>query len=242
MTARSTLETKPRIALIGGGIHAVVVTDCIRRAGRADVCGYSDVAGHDAENMMRMSVPYVGDDRRLVDLIKARIIDGAILGIAGLEHSKCRRSIVDQLDGFVPRWWTAIHPTSAIAPTVHIEPGAVVFAGAIINPLAKIGLHAVINTGAVVEHHCTIGDFAVVSPHSTLCGDVHVGRGAFIGAGAVVITGVRIGENSVVGAGAVVIRDVPSNAVVVGNPAAAIESGSGGRHTSSRSNVSHCST
>jgi acetyltransferase-like isoleucine patch superfamily enzyme len=46
-----------------------------------------------------------------------------------------------------------------------------------------------------------------------------VGRGASIGAGAVILPGVRIGERAMVGAGAVVTRDVPSDVVVVGNPA-----------------------
>ena len=35
-------------------------------------------------------------------------------------------------------------------------------------------------------------------------------------------SGVTIGENAVVGAGAVVTKDVPNNAVVVGNPARVI--------------------
>jgi len=43
-----------------------------------------------------------------------------------------------------------------------------------------------------------------------------------IGAGAVVLPGVRIGRGAMVGAGAVVTKDVPSNAVVVGNPAKVI--------------------
>jgi acetyltransferase-like isoleucine patch superfamily enzyme len=44
-------------------------------------------------------------------------------------------------------------------------------------------------------------------------------RGASIGAGAVILPGVTIGERAVVGAGAVVTKDVPSDVVVVGNPA-----------------------
>ena len=41
----------------------------------------------------------------------------------------------------------------------------------------------------------------------------------WIGGRAVVLPNVTIGRNAVVGAGAVVTRDVPSNTVVVGNPA-----------------------
>ena len=40
-----------------------------------------------------------------------------------------------------------------------------------------------------------------------------------IGAGSVVLPGVTIGMDSIVGAGSVVTKDVPSRAVVVGNPA-----------------------
>jgi maltose O-acetyltransferase len=41
----------------------------------------------------------------------------------------------------------------------------------------------------------------------------------WLGGGVVVLPGVTIGENSVIGAGSVVTRDIPPNAVAVGNPA-----------------------
>jgi len=47
--------------------------------------------------------------------------------------------------------------------------------------------------------------------------------GARIGANATLLPGVVIGKGALVGAGAVVVRDVPSGAVVVGNPARIIE-------------------
>jgi acetyltransferase-like isoleucine patch superfamily enzyme len=46
-----------------------------------------------------------------------------------------------------------------------------------------------------------------------------VRRGATIGAGAVILPGITIGEEAMIGAGSVVTKDVPSRAVVVGNPA-----------------------
>lgn len=48
---------------------------------------------------------------------------------------------------------------------------------------------------------------------------VVIERGASIGAGAVVVAGLTVGAWAIVGAGAVVTRDVPSHALVVGNPA-----------------------
>jgi acetyltransferase-like isoleucine patch superfamily enzyme len=44
-------------------------------------------------------------------------------------------------------------------------------------------------------------------------------RGARVGAGAVICPAVEIGAEAFVGAGAVVVKDVPPQAVVVGNPA-----------------------
>jgi acetyltransferase-like isoleucine patch superfamily enzyme len=51
------------------------------------------------------------------------------------------------------------------------------------------------------------------------CETTLVRRRASIGSGATVLCGVEIGEGAVVGAGSVVTRDVPSGAVVAGNPA-----------------------
>jgi UDP-2-acetamido-3-amino-2,3-dideoxy-glucuronate N-acetyltransferase len=46
-----------------------------------------------------------------------------------------------------------------------------------------------------------------------------VKKGASIGSGATILSNVVIGENAIVGAGSVVTKDVPANAIVVGNPA-----------------------
>jgi len=46
-----------------------------------------------------------------------------------------------------------------------------------------------------------------------------VKKGASIGSGATILSNVVIGENAIIGAGSVVTKDVPPNAIVVGNPA-----------------------
>ena len=48
---------------------------------------------------------------------------------------------------------------------------------------------------------------------------IKIGDGSWIGVSAIVLPGVTIGAGAVVGAGSVVTRDVPPNAIVVGNPA-----------------------
>ena len=46
-----------------------------------------------------------------------------------------------------------------------------------------------------------------------------VKRGASVGSGSTILSKVVIGERAIVGAGSVVTRDVPDDAIVVGNPA-----------------------
>ncbi|MCE0760340.1 N-acetyltransferase [Marinobacter sp. G11] len=48
---------------------------------------------------------------------------------------------------------------------------------------------------------------------------IRICKGASIGANATILPGITIGKEAMVGAGAVVTQDVPSKAVVVGNPA-----------------------
>ncbi|SPH24274.1 Maltose O-acetyltransferase [Defluviimonas aquaemixtae] len=53
--------------------------------------------------------------------------------------------------------------------------------------------------------------------------EVYIGRNCFIGYGAIVLPGVRIGDSVIVTGNSVVGRDVPSNCVVMGNPARVVE-------------------
>lgn len=55
------------------------------------------------------------------------------------------------------------------------------------------------------------------------CKPVHIKKNVWIGVNVTVLPGVTIGENAIVGACSVVTKDVPDNAVVVGNPARVIK-------------------
>ena len=47
---------------------------------------------------------------------------------------------------------------------------------------------------------------------------IAIGNNVWIGGGVIVLAGVTIGDNVTIGAGSVVTKDIPANAVAVGNP------------------------
>lgn len=80
----------------------------------------------------------------------------------------------------------------------------------------SIGNNVNIGRGACILSH--IGYQPTKEGEMTIIED-----NAIIFVNAIVFPGVRIGRNSIVGAGSVVMKDVPSNVVVLGNPARVIQ-------------------
>lgn len=121
----------------------------------------------------------------------------------------------------------------------HVLPGAVIGAdcnicdGVFIENDVIVGDRVTVKCGVQLWDGVRLEDDVFVGPNATFTNDLHprsrqhptefpetvVGTGASIGANATILPGLRIGRRAMVGAGAVVTKDVPPNAVVVGNPA-----------------------
>jgi len=136
--------------------------------------------------------------------------------------------------------------SSDIGPGTRVWAFAHILEGARIGADCNICDHTLIEGGAVVGDRVTVKcgvqlwngvtleDDVFVGPNATFTNDrfprsrqqpaevarTVVRRGASIGANATLLPGVTIGAGAMVGAGAVVTRDVPSRAIVMGNPAA----------------------
>src|SRR6476661_6825506 len=121
----------------------------------------------------------------------------------------------------------------------HVLPGAVIGKDCnicdhvFIENDVVIGDDVTVKCGVQLWDGLRIGNQVFIGPNATFTNDLFprskqyperflntvLEDGASIGANATILPGLRIGAGAMVGAGAVVTRDVPPNAVVVGNPA-----------------------
>ncbi|HVZ31765.1 MAG TPA: WxcM-like domain-containing protein [Polyangiaceae bacterium] len=121
----------------------------------------------------------------------------------------------------------------------HVLPGAVlgrdcnICDHTFIENDVVIGDRVTIKCGVQLWDGVRLEDDVFVGPNATFTNDpfprskerpneflrTTVGRRASLGANVTILPGLTIGQNAVVGAGAVVTRNIPPNAIVVGNPA-----------------------
>lgn len=196
--------------VVGAGGHGRETVHLLREAGlRVD--GIVDDRVPDLSILDRLRVIYAGTIEQWLDA-------GGGTYVIGVGSGRSRETIADLIGGGEASS-AVVHPFASVGPDVKLANGAVVFAQATVTTNVNVGDHAHIGRGAAVGHDCELGAFSTVLPLAAISGDVQIGKRATVGSGAVIREGQTIGHDSFVGAGAVVVDDVPSGAVVVGNPA-----------------------
>jgi acetyltransferase-like isoleucine patch superfamily enzyme len=123
---------------------------------------------------------------------------------------------------------------SCVRERCELGDDVVVGRGSLVENDTTIGARTKIQAHAYVTAYSTLEEDVFIAPCVVTTNDNFMGRtekrhelrqgptirrGARIGGAAVLLPGIEVGEEAFVGAGAVVTRDVPSRAVVVGNPA-----------------------
>jgi acetyltransferase-like isoleucine patch superfamily enzyme len=132
-----------------------------------------------------------------------------------------------------------IGPRSKIWAFAHVLGGAIIGADCnicdhvFIENKVRIGDRVTVKCGVQLWDGVLVEDDVFIGPNATFTNDpaprsrqrppafleTTIKQGASIGANATILPGITIGKNAMVGAGAVVTHDVPTNAIVIGNPA-----------------------
>lgn len=83
----------------------------------------------------------------------------------------------------------------------------------------EIGEGTCLDHGIHVAHNAKIGKYNTLAAHCIIEGSCEVGDFNTFGAGVIMQRKTKIGNNCLVGSGSVITKDMPDNAVIVGNPA-----------------------
>lgn len=200
-----------RLAILGASGHGKVVADT------AECCGWQTIDFFDdawPQVDSNGGWQVVGDTALLKKSLHT--YEGVLVAIG---NNQIRHQRLLELEEAGARLCSLVHPAASVSRHCSLGRGGVVFAGAIINAGARIGLGAILNTGCSIDHDCELGVGVHVSPGARLAGGVRVGDLSWIGIGASVRQLVRIGRQVTVGAGAAVVTDVADLLTVVGVPA-----------------------
>lgn len=128
---------------------------------------------------------------------------------------------------------TKIWQYSVVLPKAIIGENCNICAHTLIENDVVIGNNVTVKSGVYVWDGITLKDNVFIGPCVTFTNDKKprskqypdefpktiVEEGASIGANATILPGLKIGKNALIGAGAVITKDVPENAIMVGNPA-----------------------
>lgn len=206
---------KKKLILVGGGGNCKVVLSILEKIDNLNVVGIIDQKSNIGRSLKGIKI--IGTDEDLSDIYRSGVQYGFVT--VGSIKSNLRRfqlfSVLKTIGYELP---IIISPDTIIDKNTKIGEGTVIMPGSIINVDSEIGKNCIINSGATIEHDCKIGNHCHIAPGVNISGGINIGDLSFIGTGATVIHGIQIGRNVTIGAGSVVIKDIPDNAIAVGNP------------------------
>ena len=210
----------PRTAAAGAALHATQPIQA--SAGRFP----SDGADVSKDVVLRGQVN-IGKGTVIEENVILGHRDDGVLTIG--ENSRIRSGSIIYSDVVIGRGLKTGHNV-LIREETQIGDDVLVGTNTVVDGHCRIGNRVAMQTNVYVTAHTVVEDGVFLGPCSVTTNDKYmeygaklagatIKREARIGANSTILPGVTIGERAVIGSGAVVTRDVPDEAIMVGNPA-----------------------
>lgn len=202
------------IYILGAGTYGEVILEL------AEDCGFNVLGFYDDEKSMLgkkvLGVEVVGT---IKDLLKTDFIKGNQF-VTSIGNNRTRKELNDLIiynGGSTPK---LVHPDAKVSRYAEIQDGAIIHAASYVFTGSVIEQSCIISPNSGVSHHTHLHKGVFVSFGATVGAYINIEESSFVGMASNISTNVKtLGRDCLIGAGAVVIRDVPENAVVIGNPA-----------------------
>ena len=136
----------------------------------------------------------------------------------GIAFPSIKKIILDKLSHLDINFPSFISQNAWLAPNIQVGKGVIIYPCVSINYNCIIDDFAVLNMNCALGHDCKVGKYSSLAPGVNLAGYTKIGNCVEVGIGACSIQNINIGNNSIIGGQAIVTKNIPDNAVVVGNP------------------------
>lgn len=207
------------LVIVGAGQTGQMVGEFMKRQPDLHCVGYLDDDPR-LSGLVFHGYPVLGGS----DLLESLRGDGemAALPVMGGIEARLRLFRKVKCLGYVIP--SIIDPSVNRCTDLELGEGAVISLGANILTSVRIGPYAMIGTGVTIGHNIAIGANCIIGGNTVIGASTIIGDNFQAGTGVTVAAGAKkIGDNVFLCAGAVVFKDVPDNAVVLGNPGRVIK-------------------
>ncbi len=181
------MHNDKNIIILGAGGHAPVVIEIARACGFVVSAIYDDNPASVGKSVAGVAVA-----GRIADLPDS-LTGNAFIAIG---NNAVRRSLCERFADLT--WPVLVHPQACVSALARLDAGAIVCAGAVLQPNAVIGRQVIVNIGACVDHDSRVGDFCHIGAMAYVPVNSEIGAGSHLQPGSRPPFAARIPPGSII--------------------------------------------
>lgn len=185
---------KIKLALIGGGGHAVSCIDVIEKTKKYEIIGLVD-------NKLKGSLSIGNKIYKVLnekDFLRKPEAKNILIAIGSHKFLKKRATIFKKYKKFGFKFPIIISPLAYVSKFSIIKEGTIVMHGAIINANTKIGSNCILNSKSLIEHDCNVGNNIHIATSAIVNGHTNIYDNCFIGSNSTLLPSSIIKKGSLI--------------------------------------------